>query len=314
MCQMNVQTLGSFRTHEFPPNWERTSICSKNIGYKNYYFLKRGKKNPTVISCIYLTLIFLIFLMFFMVTRPLSAEELKDSKEWSLDLSIYAWVPSIDGTLKYAPSDTGSDQEVDAGSIIDKIQTVFMGDIEVYNNKWSFQGDFIYLNLADQTEDSVNLNLNQGYDINTSVEASLTGWYLGLSGGYSIMKSDRVSVYLLLGTRYLSIETEIDLDISGPLPPTLPGKSLDASTEILDGVVGVKGRLFMGSRWYVPYHLDVGTGTSVLTWQAMTGVAYAWTKVNLFLVYRHISFDEGSDELLQNFTLSGPALGVKVIF
>ena len=252
--------------------------------------------------------------MFFMVTRPLSAEELKDSKEWSLDLSIYAWVPSIDGTLKYAPSDTGSDQEVDAGSIIDKIQTVFMGDIEVYNNKWSFQGDFIYLNLADQTEDSVNLNLNQGYDINTSVEASLTGWYLGLSGGYSIMKSDRVSVYLLLGTRYLSIETEIDLDISGPLPPTLPGKSLDASTEILDGVVGVKGRLFMGSRWYVPYHLDVGTGTSVLTWQAMTGVAYAWTKVNLFLVYRHINFDEGSDELLQNFTLSGPALGVKVIF
>jgi len=43
--------------------------------------------------------------------------------------------------------------------------------------------------------------------------------------------------------------------------------------------------------WYMPYYLDVGTGSSNWTWQALLGVGYAfdWGDVNLSI--RSLSYD-----------------------
>ena len=45
-----------------------------------------------------------------------------------------------------------------------------------------------------------------------------------------------------------------------------------------DGIVGVKGRWHFGAehRWFVPYYVDIGTGDSDFTWQAMAGIGYSW--------------------------------------
>ena len=230
--------------------------------------------------------------------RPSAAEEGKSVAKWGYNLSLYAWIPSLDGKLKYNLGGGDSSQEVDAGSVIEDIQTVFMGNFEVHKSRWSWQADYIYLDMADAKQDSVHINLGPGIDISTGASASLTGWYLGLSGAYQVYDSEKGTVYTLLGTRYLSLSTDITLNLTGPLPPSLPGLNLNASTEILDGVVGVKGRLFLGKHWYMPYHLDVGTGKSRLTWEAMTGIGYGFMRWDLLLVYRHLGFDEGDDNLL----------------
>jgi opacity protein-like surface antigen len=249
-----------------------------------------------------------------MVASMATASEMEPSDQWAYNFSLYLWLPSIDGTLGYNASGGGSGQEVDAGSIIEDIQGVFMGKVEVQKSRWSFQADLVYLDMADDKQDSVNVNIGPGIDISTGAEASLTGWFLDLSGAYRVHGSDRGTVYVLLGARYLEIDTEINLKISGPLPPTLPGRSLTGSTDILDGIVGVKGRLALGARWYVPYHLDLGAGTSKLTWQAMAGVGYEFKWCDILLIYRHLSFNEGSDKLLRNLTFSGPVLGVTFKF
>lgn len=260
------------------------------------------------------TLMIVIALSALLMTGgPASAADLNTSDQWGTNLSLYVWVPAIDGTLKYNGSGGGG-QEVDAGTIIESIQGVFMGDIEVHRSKWSFQTDFIYLNMAGEKQNSVHINLGPGVDISTGADASLTGVYFGLNGAYRVHGSKRATLYLLTGLRYLSLDADLNLKISGPLPPELPGRNLSASTEILDGVVGIKGRLNLGTHWYMPYHLDVGTGTSRLTWEASTGVGYEFKNWDLLLAYRHLGFDEGGDDLLQGLTLSGPLLGATIKF
>jgi hypothetical protein len=94
------------------------------------------------------------------------------------------------------------------------------------------------------------------------------------------------------------------------LPPTLPTARLSKSTNLLDGIIGVKGQVQLGGDWFAPYYLDIGTGDTEFTWQALAGVGYRWDWGDLILAYRHLSYDMGSDKLLQNTDFSGPALGV----
>jgi hypothetical protein len=66
--------------------------------------------------------------------------------------------------------------------------------------------------------------------------------------------------------------------------------------------------------WSVPFYLDVGTGSSELTWQAMTGLSYSYAWGDLMMVYRHLSYDEDASGFMQDFGLSGPTLGARFRF
>ena len=76
-----------------------------------------------------------------------------------------------------------------------------------------------------------------------------------------------------------------------------------------DGVIGVKGGVNITPKWYLPYYLDVGTGQSDLTWQALGGIGYRFKWVDLVLAYRHIQWDFNSDSAFKDMSFSGPALG-----
>jgi hypothetical protein len=211
-----------------------------------------------------------------LVVCPVHASEPAPKDPWKYSLLIYGWLPSIDGTLKYGTSGSSDGQSVDASTLIDDIQTVFMGRFEVGKNKWSIIGDVIYLNLVDEKNDSVHvgLGLGSGADIDVGARSELTGWLVSLSGAYNTIRTDRVTLDVLLGTRHFSLDTEVDLKITGPLPPSLPGKKLSRSTDIIDGIVGIWGNISLIGKLYLPYHLDIGTGDSKFSWQAMTGVGY----------------------------------------
>jgi len=76
-----------------------------------------------------------------------------------------------------------------------------------------------------------------------------------------------------------------------------------------DGVHGVEGHVRLGEgRWFMPYNLDVGTGSSDWTWQALLGVGYAfdWGEVNLSIRNLSSEFNGNNDADLR---MTGPTLG-----
>jgi hypothetical protein len=82
-----------------------------------------------------------------------------------------------------------------------------------------------------------------------------------------------------------------------------------------DALIGIRGRAAIGeSRWSLEYYLDMGPGSSDLTWQGLAGVTYTYGWGDLMLVYRHLIYDEGTDGLMNNFRFTGPAFGARFHF
>ena len=239
------------------------------------------------------------------------AAEAIAAEAWQNSFTLYGWVPSVSGELKYDLG-RGDSASVDAGDIVDALDMAFMGAFEARRYKWSILADVIYLDLGDKKTASVALP--GGGAIDAKVDLGLKGWQVGLYGGYNIYHTGKATLDALAGVRYLSIDTDAVLSIDGPLPPTLPSAKLSRSADIWDGVVGFRGRANINESWFVPYHADVGAGDSKLTWQAMAGIGYEAGWGDTMLVYRHLAWDEGSDRLLQDLSFSGPALAFKFRF
>ncbi len=97
----------------------------------------------------------------------------------------------------------------------------------------------------------------RGYD---QVELDLKGWQVGLYGGYNLYQTNRSNLDLLAGLRYLSLETEANLS-SDLLPPL----NLSQDANLWDGVIGLRGRTNINENWFIPYHVDIGSGDSDMT-------------------------------------------------
>ena len=242
------------------------------------------------------------------------AAEKPPADKWHFNLMLYGWLPSVDGTLQYGDPVSGTVANVDASTLLEDIQGLFMGGFEAGKGRWSFLVDVVYLDLADEKSDSVTVGLNSGGTITAGARTELTGWLTHLAAARNVVAAERGTLDVLFGTRHLSIDTAIDLTITGPLPPTLPGRHLSRSADVLDGIVGVRGRVPIAGRFYLPYRLDIGAGSSQFSWQAAAGFGYGFNWGGILLEYRHVSFDLDDDELIDTFSLSGPALGVVFSF
>ena len=249
--------------------------------------------------------------MLMLVTSASYADRSTDEDAWKHSITLYGWLPTIDGKLKY---DLGGDSEteVDAGEILDSLEAVFMGSFETRKNKWMFLADVLYIDLEDSSNSSIPLP--GGGALATNIELGLEGVKVGLYVGYNFYQAGKTSVDLIGGLRYLSIDTDAELKTAGPLPPTLPTAKLSRDTDIWDGIIGLRGRTDINEKWYIPFHVDAGAGDSDLTWQTQVGIGYQAGWGDTILFYRHLEWDEGSDELVQNLSFSGPGVGVKFHF
>ncbi len=237
------------------------------------------------------------------------------SSDWQHQVMIYGWLPTLSGSLNYDIPGSGGGIVADPSDLFDNLKMVFMGAYEGRKDKWSFQVDALYIDLGGSTSDSVSIPVGPGQpQVQVGAEQSMTALAMGFYGGYTILQSKKATLDFVAGLRYLDVEATADLNISGPLPPTLPSKNLSQSVGLWDGIVGVKGNFSINENWYVPYRLDVGAGDSDLTWQALAGVGYRYNWGDVLLAYRHMYYDTGDSGMLQDLEFSGPALAVSFNF
>jgi hypothetical protein len=90
--------------------------------------------------------------------------------------------------------------------------------------------------------------------------------------------------------------------------------SISETADLWDAIVGVRGRVKLAERWFLPYYLDVGAGSSKLTWQALAGIGYAFGWGDVTLAWRQLSYDQKDDKLLQDFRFKGSLLGATFRF
>jgi len=243
---------------------------------------------------------------------------------WQFRGQIYLWLPGVDGKTTFPPSsgEPGAEVELSDFFSLGNLQSTFMGSLEARKGRWGAVTDFIYLDFKESKSATRDFSLNLGpggivqLPVGAGADATLglRGWEWTLAGTYAAVRKPQYELNVLGGVRYLKVDLSLDWQLSGnvgSLPPQSVDGSAAAKPDYWDAIVGVRGRYAFGqSRWFMPFHFDIGTGESDLTWQAAAAIGYAFSWGELMAAYRYIGYDFGSSGPIERLTFTGPAVSV----
>ena len=220
---------------------------------------------------------------------------------WEYDAAVYLWGAGIGGETA-----TGSGIDVGFDDLLDNLKMAFMGSFGARKGRWGVMADAIYLDVGNRSSFTVT-----SAAIPVDADLDLKTWILEPAVTYAAIENETARLDVLGGARYLSMDMTLDIDFG---PPLSVQSRIDPSMNVWDAIVGVKGLFDLTGNWYVPYYLDIGTGESDVTWQAMAGIGYRFSKLDLLATYRYLDweFDDGST--VDSMTVSGPLVGIKFSF
>ena len=245
------------------------------------------------------------------VTMPgtAAAQESGSGNDWHFGANLYVWPVEMGGGTV-----NGSDIDVDAGDIIDNLEMAFMGGVNVRHGKWTFLVDVFYLNIADERSATGTLREDGLVPISLEGELDIKSWVVTPVVTYRVVENERLGLDVLAGARYLSQEADVNLEVTAPAP-LIREREFNKTSQGWDAIVGARGELALAEKWFAPFHLDIGAGETDVTWQALGGAGYRFSKVDVIVVYRYLSWDfEDASEVLDDLNAKGPMAGVKIKF
>lgn len=242
----------------------------------------------------------------------------QSADDWRFGAQLYAYLPTISGQSTFPPGSTTPSVSVDVDQILRNLEFVFMGSFEVRKGRWGAFTDVIYMDVGNDKSGTRDFTIG-GTGIPAGASANLRydlrGLVWTLAGEYGAIAGPEGTLDVFAGARLVDLEQKISWSVSGNIG-SIPvgGRSggSDVSGSNWDAIVGVKGRLLLGAerRWFIPYYLDIGTGKSDLTWQAMAGIGYSWKSVDVVAAWRYLDYDLGAGKPLSELNLNGPSLAI----
>jgi opacity protein-like surface antigen len=239
-------------------------------------------------------------------SQQVFAQSESEDDEWDHSLAIYLWGASMGGTTA-----DGTGVEIDFKDILKNLELAFMGSYHARKGKWSFMSDVIYLDVSGDNELDPMPENGGIFDVTTTGNLDMKSWVIHMAGGYNLYDDgEGTTTDVVFGARYLDLSTDMRIDFDLSLPEQSPSISFSASDTVLDAIVGLRGVVSLGDRWFMPWGGNAGAGGSDLSWQAMVGVGYkASSWADIALTYRYLKFELDSD-LVDDLSINGPLLGV----
>lgn len=264
------------------------------------------------------SLLFSVIVGLAILVQPVFAQAQDTQDDWVWRASIYGWLPGVSGSSNFPTGGGGSpDTEVDVSQILDNLKFTLMGSLKVRKGSWGVFTDVLYLDVGDTKKDSRDFTVGPGdlpAGVSAKIDFDLKSLLWTMAGTYNLSSSPRHEADLLFGARLVDMKQTLDYTIDGdigdlPLPGRTGGGKITATN--WDALVGVTGHFVVGdsNRWFIPYLLDVGTGDSDLTWQAMAGVGYKFGWGAMELTYRYLDYNMSSHSPLKEISFAGPLFG-----
>jgi hypothetical protein len=221
--------------------------------------------------------------------------------------SIYLWGTAVTERLI-----NGREIEVDFETILDNLDFALMGEIVHRRGPWiyGFEGFFADISggqsaqfpiTPGEPDDFAAIDVFAGVDTTTLMAYGF--------GGYELVRNDSLQLYGTGGLRYTQFDTDLTVDTANR------SFTFNTKDELWDVVVGLRGQFLLDSNWSIPFIVDVGTGSSDLTYQLFGGLSYAFGNSVLTVGYRQMVWDIGSGaEVTDKYDYSGPLLAFSYRF
>jgi hypothetical protein len=191
--------------------------------------------------------------------------------------------------------------------------------LEAQKGRWGAFTDVIYFDFSGSKAGAAPFTVG-GLPVPVTgaaflnADMSLNGWMWTLAGEYAAIQDPAHQLNVFAGFRYLTVSTDFSfafLGDVGTIPIAQRAGTASASDDIWDAIVGVHGTLKLGDgAWFLPYYLDIGTGGSKFTWQALAGVAYQFKWGDVVAAYRYLDYDLSDSKALSDMKMYGPLIGV----
>jgi hypothetical protein len=256
-----------------------------------------------------------------LASPPATAAQPADDN-WQFTAMPYLWLPTIDTTLKFRTPNGNPEVNVKANpdDYLGDLEMALLLAVEARKGKWLVFSDVTYMKLSGASSSVRSVDFGGpivSATLNTGTQTDVYSTIWTVAGGYNLVQDPKLSLDLIGGARYLSLEADTSWQLTATIPGPGPGQSFPASGSVTekgdnwDGIVGVKGRVKLGeAKWFVPYYLDAGTGGSEFTWQAQTGIGYAFRWGDLVLGYRYLAWEQDDNtKVIQDLKLYGFGLG-----
>jgi hypothetical protein len=227
-----------------------------------------------------------------------SSNSFADDWEWSV--APYVWL--ADTTLD-SSVESSSGPSIHFKGLLETFDFGAQARFEGQRDRFGFILDASNLQLSDRRR--------QGpIEVDTDFAVSLIEGLATVGFGE---KSETSGWDLLLGARVVLLDLEIELETGGiaGIERRTRGKGT-----LTDAMVGVRYRQALGDKWSLGARVDLASGDTDRTANAMVSFTYKTTsRGNLVLGYRHLDANFGDvDGTGPELTLSGPIVGYAFSF
>jgi len=252
---------------------------------------------------------------------------------WSFNIAPYIWLPTINANLSYdLPPALGGRLPTDVssgpGDYISKLHFAAAFAADAKYDRFSLLTDYMYMYGATGSTNIKSLDffglpsrpISRSLQVVTSTTLKATLWTL--AGGYTVVEGDWGNFDVLAGVRFLGVNPSTNynlaLTVVGPRGNGATfggGGGISGSANVWNGLAGFRGRLRLPVEGlFIPYYFDIGSGGSKLTWQIASGLGYQTGWAGVSLLYRYLSFEQGSSSVVRHLSLGGPMLMVNFSF
>jgi hypothetical protein len=240
---------------------------------------------------------------------------------WHSSFSPYLWLAGSEMTLDFK-TPAGSETQVTVAespfNVLKQLHFGVMGGGDLRKGDWVVVTDLIYASLGDSNTNVRSITFPGGnVQVPVNVRTSDGIQELIITGGvgYAVLHDGVSAADVFVGVRAAAASTKLEWNFGGPLGAFPQTGRTTGYESLWDGIVGIRGRVGIeGTPWFVPYFADLGTGSSHITAQMMTGVGYAFSWGDLSLTYRYLYYDPERGGAVQKLAMRGLLLGTTLRF
>jgi hypothetical protein len=245
--------------------------------------------------------------------RLAAAEQPGDGYDGTM-FALYGWLPGVSSDLRYQlPSGSADTKSTD--SPFQNLAGALMLQAAGHYGEWGWFADFDWVSLSGENARFRQVGgENIGGSLSLNTKRDLSAGLITFAGSYNLYHSNEGFGDLLFGGRYMWVSSTVKWDFgasgNGGLDIANSGK-IDRNENLWAAVLGLRGRWRFGDggRWYVPYYVDAGAGSSLWTSEVGLGVGYAfdWGEINVD--YRDVRYHQTDNSaLVRRLGLSGPTI------
>lgn len=235
--------------------------------------------------------------------KPQPVQQVTDA--WRFDVTPYLWLVNINGSVYYDDTRIGQ-ANLKSSELLSHLNAAGMITLEAHKGRLGLAADLVYSKISAQ-DSAIRGAIDLGSK--TTVEQGI--YTIGAT--YTLHNSPTAYVDALAGVRVLDLRTSTAVNIQG----TPLGLTKSKSTTITDPIIGLKGRVQLGSSdYFVPFYIDVGGGSSntEVTSQQMIGVGRAFSWGDTTLGVKNLYYKQKSNNVTTDQSLYGVTVGVTFKF